>query len=194
MIMPEKKFSDRIILASGSPRRAELLQQADISFRIQKSDAEELQSDSIDPIEILILNAVKKAEVVAKNNKYDWVLGADTLVCLGRKIYGKPTCLPHAERMLLDFQGKTHKVITGVALINQSRQITKTFYDVTDVAFKHLTIQQIRHYLALINPLDKAGGYAIQEYGELIVEKTDGSFSNVIGLPIEKLLQELNNI
>ena len=120
------------------------------------------------------------------------VLGADTLVFLGREIFGKPRHLAEAERMLWQLQGKTHQVVTGVSLIHQRRHQEKIFAVSTDVLFHPLTRVQIKNYLSKINPLDKAGAYAIQERGELIVAEISGSFSNVVGLPVERLREELS--
>lgn len=119
------------------------------------------------------------------------VLGADTLVFLGRRIFGKPASRREAERMLLELQGRTHHVVTGVALVQRSTGRERVFAVTTAVRFRLLTRAQVRRYLARVNPLDKAGAYAIQEHGELLVEEIIGSFTNVVGLPLERVEAEL---
>ena len=120
------------------------------------------------------------------------VLGADTLVFLDNDILGKPRNLAEAERMLMRLQGRTHQVVTGVCLMHLRQHQEKVFAISTDVLFHPLTRAQAKNYLSKINPLDKAGSYAIQERGELIIAEISGSFSNVVGLPIEKLREVLS--
>src|SRR5207245_917792 len=118
-------------------------------------------------------------------------LGADTIVCVGTRVFGKPTELEDARRTLAKLQGRTHEVITGVCLIQLRSHRQKLFAVSTAVTFRHLHAGQIRRYLSKINPLDKAGAYAIQEEGDEIVKAICGSYSNVVGLPIERLQEEL---
>jgi septum formation protein len=178
------------ILASTSPRRAELLSLLPVKFRVVASDAEEVAHEHLTPREVCQLNAHRKARAVAKKNPDTLVLGADTLVFLGGEIFGKPRNRADAERMLWRLQGRTHQVVTGVSLIHLRRHREMIFAVSTEVLFHPLTRAQIRNYLSKINPLDKAGAYAIQERGELIVAEIFGSFSNVVGLPIERLHEE----
>ena len=180
-----------LILASASPRRAELLRQLKLEFEIVPSDAKEVFDDHLSPLELCQLNAHRKARTVAKKIPDALVLGADTLVFLDRKIFGKPADKAQARDMLLQLQGRTHQVVTGVSLIHLRSYAEKIFAVSTDVLFRPLTPEQIDEYLAKINPLDKAGAYAIQENGELVVSEISGSFSNVVGLPIEKVESEL---
>jgi septum formation protein len=180
-----------LILASASPRRAELLQHLPVDFKVLPSDAEEIFEEQFSPHELCQLNAHRKARVVAKKNPDALVLGADTLVFLGREIFGKPRDHAEAEQMLSRLQGTTHQVVTGVSLMHLRAHREKIFAASTDVTFHPLDQKQIRAYLAKINPLDKAGGYAIQEHGEKIVAEISGSYSNVVGLPVEKLGEEL---
>jgi septum formation protein len=119
------------------------------------------------------------------------VIGADTLVCLDDEIFGKPASLADARQMIGKLQGRTHRVATGVCLIHLRRFRQKMFTETTRVTFRRLDLKQIRYYLGAINPLDKAGAYAIQEKGDLLVEGISGSYSNVVGLPIERLKAEL---
>ncbi len=180
-----------IILASASPRRAELLRQLGLEFRILASDAEEILSEHLTPRETCQINAYRKARSVAKRFPDALVLGADTLVCLGATIFGKPADLPAAHRMLEQMQGREHEVITGVCLLQLRRHRQRIFAVSTTVTFRSLNAAQIRQYLARINPLDKAGAYAIQEQGDLIIERIEGSYPNVVGLPSAELETEL---
>jgi septum formation protein len=180
------------ILASTSPRRAELLSLLAVEFRVVASEAEEVAHEHFTPHEVCQLNAHRKARAVAKKNRDALVLGADTLVFLDREIFGKPRDLADAERMLQKLQGKTHQVVTGVSLIHLRKHRERIFAVSTDVLFHPLTRAQIKNYLSKVNPTDKAGAYAIQERGELIIAEISGSFSNVVGLPVERLREELN--
>lgn len=182
-----------LILASASPRRAELLRQLKLEFEVVPSDAAEAFDEYLSPLELCQLNAHRKARAVAKKIPDALVLGADTLVFLDHKIFGKPADLPDARRMLAELQGQTHRVVTGVCLIHLRLHHERIFAVSTDVTFRRLTPAQIDEYLKLVNPLDKAGAYGIQEHGEFIVSEISGSFSNVVGLPIERLMSELNN-
>jgi len=180
-----------LILASASPRRAELLGQLKLKFEVVPSEATEVFDDQLSPLELCQLNAHRKARAVAKKIPDALVLGADTLVFLKREIFGKPGNLADARRMLAQLQGRTHQVVTGVSLINLRAHRERMFAVSTDVTFLPLTAEQINEYLGRMNPLDKAGAYAIQEHGELIVSEIAGSYSNVVGLPVEQLQTEL---
>ena len=181
-----------LILASASPRRAELLRQLQLEFQIIPSDAEEILDGQLSPLEICKLNAHRKARAVAKKIRNALVLGADTLVFLDDEIMGKPRDLADARRMLARLQGRTHQVVTGVSLIHLCGHRECLFAVSTDVTFRPLTDTQIGDYLSKMNPLDKAGAYAIQEHGDMIVSEISGSFSNVVGLPVERLKAELS--
>ncbi len=180
-----------VILASSSPRRSALLRQIGVTFTVVSSDAEESQAEELTASEISQLNAYRKARAVAKKFPDSLILGADTVVALDTKLLGKPADREEAYRMLKQLQGKTHRVVTGVCLLHLRGHRQKLFTENTEVTFHPLDAQQIKDYLAGINPLDKAGAYAIQEGGEKIVATVDGSFSNVVGLPVERLRQEL---
>jgi septum formation protein len=183
--------SPPLILASASPRRAELLQQLRRDFQIVPSDAPEIFDEQLTPFEVCQLNAHRKARRVAKKHPDALVLGADTLVFLGEEIMGKPADAVAAEQMLSRLQGKTHQVVTGISLIHLRAHRERLLAASTDVTFHPLDADQIRKYLAAVNPLDKAGAYAIQERGEMIVAAISGSYSNVVGLPLEQLRAEL---
>src|SRR5476651_1089686 len=160
-----------LILASASPRRAELLRQLKLDFKVVPSDAVEISDDHLSPRELCQLNAHRKARAVAKKIPDALVLGADTLVFLGREIFGKPRNLNEAKQMLAKLQGRTHQVVTGVCLMHLRAHRERLFTVSTDVTFLPLTERQIGDYLSKIKPLDKAGAYAIQEHGDKIVTK-----------------------
>jgi septum formation protein len=180
-----------VILASASPRRRELLQQLGIEFQVIPSTADEVVDEHLSPLELCQLNAHRKARAVAKQHPDMLVLGADTLVFLEREVLGKPANKREASAMINLLQGRTHQVVTGVSLIHLRGHRERMFAVTTDVRFRTLTPEEIQLYLSRINPLDKAGAYAIQEHGELIVEEISGSFSNVVGLPLERLKAQL---
>ena len=179
------------ILASASPRRAELLREIVPDFQVVPGHTEEFQPEHLSPVEAGLLNAYRKARIIAKKFPDALIVGADTEVVLGRRVFGKPHDLAAAHAMLADLEGREHQVITGVCLLHLRRHRQKLFSVTTRVRFKPLRADEIAAYLALINPLDKAGAYAIQEHGDKIVAKIDGSFSNVVGLPVEQLREEL---
>jgi septum formation protein len=180
-----------LILASTSPRRAELLRQLNLDFQVIPGKLTEVFDDQLSPWELCQLNAHRKARVIAKRHPDALVLGADTLVFLDHEVMGKPANLADAKRMLTRLQGRTHQVVTGISLIHLRAHRERTFAVSTDVTFRHLTAEQINDYFTKVNPLDKAGAYAIQEHGDRIVSEISGSYSNVVGLPIEQLQAEL---
>ncbi len=182
-----------LILASASPRRAELLQLLKLKFRVVPSTTTEVLDEQLSPFEVCQLNARRKARAVAKKNPDALVLGADTLVFLDGEIMGKPASRADAERMLTRLQGRTHQVVTGISLIHLRAHRERIFAVSTDVIFHPLDAGQIRDYLAKVNPLDKAGAYAIQEHGDLIISEISGSYSNVVGLPVERLKGEIQS-
>lgn len=155
------------------------------------SDAPEVHYGELTAREIAQVNAYRKARAVAKKYPDSLVLGADTLVYLDTILMGKPGSLEHAYEMLEQLQGKTHEVVTAVCLLNLRNHRQRGFTEITNVTFRPLDAVAIRRYLTMVNPLDKAGAYAIQEEGDLIVEKIAGSYTNVVGLPVERLQAEL---
>jgi septum formation protein len=182
-----------IILASASPRRVELLRTLLPGIEVVPSDAPEVHDDQLTAWEMAQVNAYRKARAVAKKFPDNLVIGADTLVYLDReaRLFGKPADRAEAARMLGELQGRVHAVITGVCLLCLREHRQRSFAEWTDVRFHPLHREQIAKYLALIDPLDKAGAYAIQDHGELIVAEISGSYSNVVGLPLERLREEL---
>jgi septum formation protein len=181
----------KLILASASPRRSELLRRLDLEFQVISSNAPEALQEQLTPSELAQINAYRKARAVSKRFPDYLVLGADTIVTLGGRLFGKPSSLPDAQRMLQQLQGNTHQVVTGVSLIHLRHRRERLFAEITDVTFRSLSTEQIDRYLASMNPLDKAGGYAIQEGGDALVQDVVGSYFNVVGLPLERLKLEL---
>jgi septum formation protein len=180
-----------LILASASPRRAELLRQVGVDFQVIESNAREVNHDQLTAREVAQVNAYRKARAVAKQCPDFLVLGADTLVSLGATLYGKPADLEKAYEMLQQLQGKTHEVVTAICLLHLRHHRQRMFADTTEVTFRPLDAVAIRRYLNRVNPLDKAGAYAIQEEGDLLVDSISGSYTNVVGLPVEHLRSEL---
>ena len=180
-----------LILASASPRRAELLRQLSLDFKVIPAEVAEVHHEQMTARELAQVNAYRKARAVAKKLPDALVLGADTLVYLQTALFGKPASLEEAYEMLERLQGRTHEVVTGVCLLHLRRHCQTVFAETTAVTFHPLDEVKIRRYLNSVNPLDKAGAYAIQEEGDLIVEKIAGSYTNVVGLPMERLSREL---
>ena len=187
------KAAMKLVLASGSPRRKILLTEAEFEFEVQPAPVEEIEDWSLGIDELVSQNARLKSEAVADLKPSSVVLGADTLVALDGKPLGKPNDLDHAFQMLKTLVGATHVVCTGVCLTRREPAKQIEFIGQTFVTFRSLTDDQIHEYLSLINPLDKAGSYAAQDHGEFIIEKTEGSWTNVVGLPMELLLETLSN-
>ena len=180
-----------LILASASPRRSELLRQLGVEFKVAVGNVPEIHHEHLTAREVAQINAYRKARMVAKEFPDALVLGADTLVYLDTVLFGKPSSLEEAYEMLEKLQGETHQVVTAVCLLNLRAHRQKIFAETTTVKFRALDAVKIRRYLTQVDPMDKAGAYAIQEQGELIVESIEGSYSNVVGLPIERLKVEL---
>lgn len=176
-----------IILASQSPRRQELLKLITDDFEIKVSNVDETLPDGITPKEAVMYLSKIKAQPFADGE--NTVIGADTVVALDGKILGKPKDEENAREMLKFLSGKTHSVFTGVTLANRNK--TKTFAVTTKVKFFDLTDEEIDDYIKTLEPFDKAGAYGIQGYGSLLVEKIDGDYFNVVGLPVSTLAREL---
>lgn len=179
-----------LILASASPRRVDLLRNMGVSFEVIPSNAAELHDESISAARVCEINAERKASQVAASHPKHTVLGADTIVTFEGRLFGKPCDRAEAQRMLSELSGRAHQVVTAVCLIRAERKAV--FHDVTTVEFKILSPQDISLYLDLVPVLDKAGAYGIQDRGELLVKNVAGSFSNVMGLPTERLALEFD--
>ncbi len=180
-----------LILASGSPRRRELLTQAGVRFRCRVPAVVELSAAHMTPRELCRANAFRKAQAVSREFPEATVLGADTEVYLDRRVFGKPASMDAACRMLRRLSGRTHLVTTACCLLRAQPRHRLVFDVTTRVRFRPLTDRQIRRYVAATRPLDKAGAYAIQQRGEWIVEAIEGSFTNIVGLPMERVLLAL---
>jgi septum formation protein len=182
--------SPKIILASKSPRRQELLKLMDIPFRIVLKEVDESYPENLEPEEIAVYIAEKKARAFDETVGDEVVLTADTIVCIDNHILGKPETPEHAVEMLQLLSGRMHRVVTGVCLLYKHQY--HTFYDVSEVYFGKLSHEEINNYVSKYQPMDKAGSYGIQERIGLIgIERINGSYTNVVGLPTEKLYREL---
>lgn len=176
----------KIVLASASPRREELLRQVGCDFVVQVSDTVEDNDREIPPEDLAVTQARAKAVAVAGlNEPADVVIGADTIVVLDRQVYGKPKDAADAGRMLAALAGRVHTVITGLAVAHQERVWVDSA--VTAVRMRPLSGAEIERYIATGEPMDKAGAYAIQGVGSLLVEEISGNYSNVVGLPLTAL-------
>lgn len=182
-----------IILASASPRRKEILQNTKLKFEIQKSDIEEVILENESPESMVVRLAYEKAFDVAKRNTDRLVIGADTIVALDNEVLGKPKDQNEAYQMIKRLSNKTHKVITGISLINLKENKIIKDYVVSFVTFKDLSEDSIKDYINTNESLDKAGAYGIQGYGALLVKNIQGDYFNIVGLPISRLSDLLKN-
>lgn len=179
---------DAIILASSSPRRRELLSQAGIPFTVIPGEVDEAKVVlSGTPEQKAEQLAYMKALDVAKNVDKGLVLGADTIVVCNGEIFGKPSDEKDALRMLESLNGREHLVITGIALVDSENGVVKKGHETTKVIFSSLTAVDIQAYIKTGEPFGKAGAYAVQGRGALLVEGLNGCYSNVVGLPLNKL-------
>jgi len=177
------------ILASGSPRRRELLARLNPDFQIISPDVEEWEPDQADPVHQVEENALRKGRAVAAEHPEALVIAADTTVALGQRLFAKPIDREDAVRMLEALSGRRHQVVTGMALLFRGRE--HCFHDTSEVDFRELSPADMDQYLERVHVYDKAGAYAIQEHGDLIISEFSGSFENIMGLPVQRLRQEL---
>ena len=185
----------KLILASGSPRRKEQLAMTGLKFEVVTSQADEHVPEDTDPGVAALILCERKALAVARLDecKGSVVIGADTIVSLDGKKFGKPKDAEDAYRMLSELSDRTHTVYTGVAIVNSDLTVNK-FVEATEVHFYPLSDRQIRDYIATGEYCDKAGGYAIQGGGAVFVSGIIGDYYNVMGLPIGRLMQEIRRI
>lgn len=198
--MPKKRSianlldKKKIILASGSPRRAEILTREKVRFEIKRPGSYKEENIFSDPVMHVLELSRRKAQSVADEVGDGIILGADTIVVLDGQILGKPKNKDDAFFFLKKLSGRMHQVYTGVTLINKSTGKTISDYDLTKVKFNQLDEQKILNYIATGEPMDKAGAYGIQGMGSFLVDHIAGSLDNVIGLPTEKLQEMLSQI
>ena len=180
-----------LILASQSPRRKYLLEQAGLTFRVMPSRIDESKRPLSAPGDYVQSLAIAKAEDVARLHPDSWVLGADTIVAVDARMLGKPKSAQEARIMLRRLSGKTHQVFTGFCLCRQrtARRVADTVR--TEVTFKALTDQELDWYISTGEPFDKAGAYAIQGLGTFLVRRINGSYTNVVGLPVCEVVEIL---
>lgn len=182
----------RIVLASASPRRKDLLENAGFEVIVRPADVEEI-AGGMPARDLVEHNAVAKAAKVASATAGDLVLGADTIVLLEGEILGKPRDLDHAATMLGRLGGRTHEVLTGVCLMRGGGHAQCRFTETTRVSFRPLDREAIISYIASVHTLDKAGAYAAQEDGGRLIERIEGSLENVIGLPVARVMEAIRN-
>lgn len=186
-------FSRPILLASNSPRRKELLASLGLTFEVRVKEVHEDFPEHMQREEVAEYLASHKADAYANDLKDEVLITADTIVCLGDRILNKPADAKEAFEMLRALSGAGHEVITGVCLL--TRESKKVFHDTTKVYFKKLSDEEINYYINHYKPFDKAGAYGIQEWiGMIGIEKIEGSYFNVVGLPVQKLYMHLQQL
>lgn len=184
----------KLVLASASPRRAELLKQIGLKFVVDPSNHEETLENNLPPERLAMVLSLKKARAVARRHRNAVVIAADTIGVLKGKVIGKPKSAADARRMLRSLSGKTHLVITGFTVYDTGARRIATKAVETRVHFRRLTTAEIDAYVATGEPLDKAGAYGIQERGAVFVDRIDGDYFNVIGLPLCVLVETLKKL
>ena len=183
---------NKLILASGSPRRRQLLTNLGVDFEAISPDVDESYEDSMNAYEVPVFIAYKKAEAVMSEYKDCAIIAADTIVVLDDRILEKPKDKKDAFNMLKDLSGKWHKVYSGVCIMHNGKHTQ--FTEVTRVHFRRLDEDIINWYVNTLEPMDKAGAYGIQGYGAMLVDKIEGDFYNVMGFPISRIMSELTNL
>lgn len=186
-----KEFSHKLILGSGSPRRQELLRSLGFEYLLKPVNADESFPESLTAHEIPLFLAKKKADAYPYTlNETEVLITADTIVWCNGKVLNKPADFNEGKLMLEMLSGKMHEVYTAVCIKGNKKQVV--FFDVSKVYFKNLNTDEIEYYLANYKPYDKAGGYGVQEWiGYIGIDRIEGSFYNVMGLPVKKLFEEL---
>tara|TARA_R110002049_G_scaffold183679_4_gene351648 strand:+ start:9818 stop:10396 length:579 start_codon:yes stop_codon:yes gene_type:complete len=189
-MLKKKLKSFNIILASGSPRRQQFFKDLDIDFSIQLKEVEEIYPEELKGTEITDFLAELKSKAFTNLSDKDVLITSDTIVWLEGKALGKPKDAKDAFAMLSALSGKKHDVITSICIRNKS--FKKVIHDITTVTFKELSAEEINYYINNYKPFDKAGAYGIQEWiGFIGIDKIEGSYFNVVGLPVHKLYKEL---
>ena len=181
----------RLILASASPRRKEMLANLGLDFEVRVAEVDEVPLYGESPKEFVLRAAIEKASDITAKHPDAWVLGADTIVVCQGEILGKPKDVSEAQRMLMRLAGQMHRVLTGFCLKREQENISVNRVIATEVYFSAFTEAIAAAYVATGEPLDKAGAYGIQGRGGVLVEKIDGSYSNVVGLPLVETIDEM---
>lgn len=184
----------QIVLASSSPRRRELLEQAGVVFSVVVSGCDETPVSGESPQQMVERLALAKASTVADNHQSSLVIGADTTVCIDGEALGKPETSKEAEAMLAKIAGRTHQVWGGVALVHRDLNLRQVWSHVTEVTMAPMSADTIARYVKSGEPMDKAGAYAIQGLGLQFVDRIQGSYSNVVGLNISALIERLKGL
>lgn len=182
----------RLILASSSPRRKELLENLHLAFEISSSDADESFGEELSPSEAVMELAARKSSAVSAKFPDSFIIGADTVVVHEGLILGKPGNRQEASEMLRILSGNIHTVYTGVSIVTPEKEAR--FYEKTDVTFWELSDEEIDTYIKSGEPFDKAGGYGIQGFGSMLVKQINGDYYTVVGLPVSRLVRELRKI
>ena len=192
-MLREKLKEYNVILASKSPRRQQFFKDLDIDFIIQLKEVEEIYPSELKGIEITDFLADLKSQAFTNLSEKDLLITSDTIVWLDENALGKPKNAEDAFKMLRSLSGKKHKVITSISI--KSKNYQKIINDITTVTFKELSDSEINYYITNYKPFDKAGAYGIQEWiGFIAIEKLEGSYFNVVGLPVHKLYKELMSL
>ncbi|MFS0775797.1 Maf family protein [Neobacillus sp. 3P2-tot-E-2] len=181
-----------LILASSSPRRKELLENLRLTFTISSSEVDESFDPTLSPEDVVMDLAERKAQVIFKENPNAYVIGSDTIVVANGEVLGKPSDNAEAIKMLKKLSGKRHDVYTGVSILSPNG--TSCFFERTEVWFWELTDEEINFYVQSGEPLDKAGGYGIQQLGSMLVKKINGDYFAVMGLPVARTYRELKRL
>jgi septum formation protein len=181
----------KIILASSSPRRKEFFSKLRLPFEIHHSDYEEDMTLDMPPVELAKFLSLGKAESVAVKNSDAIIIAADTFVVFENKFLGKPKSETEAKEMLKMLSGKENDIVTGVTIIDPQTKIQVSFHDTTKVFIQELSDEIIDNYIKTGEPMDKAGAYAIQELGAILIERIEGDMFNAMGLPLRRLVKEL---
>ncbi len=192
--MPSEHPVPRLILASASPRRRELLQQTSLRFRVIPSLTEETRLREETPETYVARIAAEKACTVAERHPGFWILAADTIVVLEGQIFGKPANLDNARQMLTALSGQLHQVMTAFVILDPAGKTTTAEVITSQVTFKELSESEVTAYLATGEPFDKAGAYAIQGKGRDLIAQVSGSHTNIIGLPMDEVTTALRAV
>ena len=189
--MAEQKKHGDFILGSASPRRRELLRQVGLSFKVVPSRLQEVNQSGMEPHAHTIYYAEEKAREVAQRYKQEWVLAADTIVVIDEEILGKPADFKGAAAMLSRLSGRSHRVITGICLVHGEAGVGESDWVETRVFMRALRTEDIEGYIKTGEPMDKAGAYGIQGIGGCLISRIEGSYSNVVGLPLYETVELL---